>query len=66
MPNITKISIPVNGAYQDFNIVDTEARNSISNSQPLIIGTQTASTGLWTGNAPFDSLLDGQKILFFL
>lgn len=67
MPNITKISIPVNGVYQDFNTADTEeARNSASNSQSLIIGTQTTSTELWTSNAPFNSLLDGQKILFFL
>ena len=44
-----------------FNIADIEARNNISNSQPLIIRTQTTSTGLWTGNVPFNSLLDGQK-----
>jgi hypothetical protein len=31
---------------------------------PLINGTQAASTSVWTGNAPFSSLVDGQQIAF--
>ena len=33
---------------------------------PLINGTQAASTSVWTGNAPFSSLVDGQQISFKL
>lgn len=33
---------------------------------PFIIGTQTATTGSWTGVAPFDALTDGQKITYWL
>lgn len=33
---------------------------------PLVIGTQTAKTGTWTGNAPFSELKDGQTIRYWL
>lgn len=32
----------------------------------MIKGTQTATTGAWTGAAPFASLADGQQILYWL
>lgn len=38
----------------------------VENKDPFITGTQTASTGTWTGVAPFSSLEDGQKITYWL
>ena len=49
-----------------YSIKDNIARNNIGTEFPIIYGTQTAATGAWTGVAPFDSLVDGQKILYFL
>lgn len=49
-----------------YSIKDNIARNNIGTEFPIIYGTQTATTGAWTGVAPFDSLVDGQKILYFL
>lgn len=66
MSNISKITLPINGSYQTFDIVDSKARDIIKTSQPLIIGTQNTSTSMWKGRAPFDSLLDEQKIIFYL
>lgn len=49
-----------------YSIKDNIARNNIGTEFPIIYGTQTDTTGAWTGVAPFDSLVDGQKILYFL
>lgn len=49
-----------------YSIKDNIARNTIGTEFPIIYGTQTDTTGAWTGFAPFDSLVDGQKILYFL
>lgn len=49
-----------------YNIKDNTARDNIGTEFPIVYGTQTATTGAWTGVAPFDSLVDGQKILYFL
>lgn len=38
----------------------------LTDYEPLIIGTQTAATGSWTGVAPFAELKHGQKILYWL
>lgn len=35
-------------------------------STEVIVGTQTAATGTWTGNASFSSLEDGQTIMYWL
>ena len=32
----------------------------------VIVGTQTAATNTWTGNATFSELKDGQTILYWL
>ena len=40
--------------------------NNYINSTELIIGTQTAVTGSWTGVAGFSSLTDGQEITYWL
>ena len=44
----------------------TAALNAANNACPFITGTQTASTGSWTGVAPFSSLVDGQQITYWL
>ena len=49
-----------------YNIKDNTARDNIGTEFPIVYGTQTDTTGAWTGVAPFDSLVDGQKILYFL
>ena len=41
------------------------ARQALSNSE-IIVGTQTAATGSWTGVASFASLTDGQQIVYWL
>lgn len=39
----------------------------VQNSAPLVVGTQTANTGAWTGSAPdIDALEDGQQIAYWL
>lgn len=43
-----------------------EALETAQNSYPLIKGTQTSATGSWTGKAPFNNLVDGQKISYAL
>lgn len=49
-----------------YNIKDNVARSAVGLEFPIVYGTQTASTGDWTGIAPFNQLSDGQKILYFL
>jgi len=39
---------------------------TVANSIPLVIGTQTAATGTWTGVASFSELKDGQSIRYWL
>ena len=48
------------------NSAKTYADNQIKNNDPLIVGTQTAVTGTWTGVAPFSTLSDGQRITYWL
>ena len=40
--------------------------NALNNYIPTIIGTQIESTSNWTGNAQFETLEDGQRILYYL
>lgn len=35
-------------------------------SKEMIVGTQSAATNVWTGVAPFDALVDGMEILYWL
>lgn len=42
------------------------AQNSLDASLDIIVGTQTAITGAWTGVAKFSELKDGQQILYWL
>lgn len=37
-----------------------------SSNSPYIVGTQTASTNAWKGNAPFATLTAGQQIRYYL
>ena len=43
----------------------TTAQKALSNTE-VIVGTQTAVTGAWTGTATFSSLQDGQQIVYWL
>ena len=43
----------------------TAAQKALSNTE-IIVGTQTAATGSWTGVASFASLADGQQIVYWL
>ena len=40
--------------------------NALNNYIPTIVGTQIESTNNWTGNAQFETLEDGQRILYYL
>ena len=40
--------------------------NALNNYIPIIVGTQIESTNNWTGNAQFEMLEDGQRILYYL
>lgn len=53
---ISKIRLPDNNVEDIKDII----------SDPYIVGTQTAKTNLWTGNAPFASLQAGQAIRYKL
>lgn len=57
-------SIKVNGTI--YTIKDNIARSAAGLEFPIVIGQQTTTTGTWIGNAPFDQLVNGQKILYFL
>ena len=39
---------------------------SAGDATEIIVGTQTAATGAWTGVASFDQLVDGQEITYWL
>lgn len=51
----------------DTSILEAEelARQALSQTE-LIVGTQTAVTGAWTGVASFPALVDGQQISYWL
>lgn len=43
-----------------------EVANALDASTDVIVGTQTAATGSWTGVAKFSELKDGQRIAYWL
>lgn len=56
-------------APEDFNEGIATISNNLSeyiNSTEIVVGTQTAATGSWTGNAGFSELKDGQQIAYWL
>lgn len=59
MAELSAIKLPNNTT---FTFKDVEARGTTE----LIVGTQTAATGAWTGNASFSTLEDGRSILYWL
>ena len=52
-------------AYNKAATAQATAQQALSNTE-LIVGTQTASTGAWTGVASFSELKDGQQIVYWL
>lgn len=54
-----------NRAVDAQNIANA-AQNALEISLDVIIGTQTAVTGAWTGVAKFSELKDGQQIVYWL
>ena len=52
-------------AYNKAVTAQATAEQALSNTE-VIVGTQTASTGAWTGVASFSSLQDGQQIVYWL
>ena len=52
-------------AYNKASAAQATAEQALSNTE-LIVGTQTAATGAWTGVASFASLTDGQQIAYWL
>ena len=52
-------------AYNKAQAAQTTAEQALSNTE-VIVGTQTAATGAWTGVASFASLQDGQQIVYWL
>ena len=52
-------------AYNKAQTAKSTAEQALSNAE-CIVGTQTASTNAWTGRASFDSLQDGQVIMYWL
>ena len=52
-------------AYNKAQAAQSAADQALSSTE-CIVGTQTASTSAWTGNASFSSLADGQTILYWL
>ena len=52
-------------AYNKAQAAQNAADQALSSTE-CIVGTQTASTSAWTGNASFSSLADGQTILYWL
>ena len=45
--------------------LDAKINRALSSTE-VVVGTQTAATGTWTGNASFSSLEDGQTIMYWL
>ena len=52
-------------AYNRAVAAQATAQQALSNTE-VIVGTQTAATGAWTGVASFSSLQDGQQIVYWL
>ena len=52
-------------AYNKAQTAQSTAEQALSNAE-CIVGTQTASTNVWTGRASFASLQDGQVIMYWL
>lgn len=52
--------------WEPVGVTPDDVSRAIQAAAPLIIGTQAASTSVWTGNAPFSSLVNGQQIAFKL
>ena len=52
-------------AYNQALAAQATAEQALSNTE-VIVGTQTAATGAWTGVASFASLQDGQQIVYWL
>ena len=52
-------------AYNKAQTAQSTAERALSNTE-VIVGTQTAATGAWTGRASFNSLVDGQQIVYWL
>lgn len=52
-------------AYNKAQAAQATAEQALSNTE-VIVGTQTAATGAWTGVASFASLQDGQQIVYWL
>lgn len=60
MADLSAIKLPDGSTY---NLKDPTARSS---AIEFISGTQTSSTGAWTGVASFDTLEDGRSIFYWL
>ena len=52
-------------AYNRAVAAQATAQQALSNTE-VIVGTQTAATGAWTGVASFSSLQDGQQSVYWL
>ena len=52
-------------AYNLAQSAQAEALDALSSTE-VIVGTQTAATGAWTGRANFPTLTDGKVILYWL
>ncbi len=52
-------------AYNKAQAAQGSADKALSSTE-CVVGTQTAATSAWTGNASFSSLADGQTILYWL
>jgi len=52
-------------AYNKAVAAQNAAQQALSNTE-VVVGTQTAATGSWTGVASFSSLKDGQQIVYWL
>ena len=52
-------------AYNKAKTAQDAADKALSNTE-VIVGTQTAVTGAWTGVASFSELTDGQQIVYWL
>ena len=52
-------------AYNKAQAAQDTAEKALSNTE-VIVGTQTAATGAWTGRASFSELKDGQQIVYWL
>jgi len=52
-------------AYNKAVAAQNTAQQALSNTE-VVVGTQSAATGSWTGVASFSSLKDGQQIVYWL